>query len=161
MLTLGQRLKMLRNTHNMKQSELAEAMYVSKFTVSAWERDLQKPEYNKLESLSRLFNVNLSYLLGENDDSSPPVPDLGEEAIWADDDVEAMQNAAKMLTQLSFSSRMIIRASILQAYQIEKDAGTLRKGYEVTMTRYGGVDEESADEEPVEGEQSAPESDEP
>lgn len=137
MLTLGQRLKMLRNTHNMKQSDLAEAMHVSVYSVSAWERDLQKPEYNKLESLSRLFNVNLSYLLGESDDNSPPIPNIEEEAVWADDDVEAMKNAAQMLTQLSFSSRMIIRASIAQAYQIEKDAGTLRKGYEVTMTRYG------------------------
>lgn len=147
MPTLGQRLKMLRNTHNMKQSDLAEVMHVSKFTVSAWERDLQKPDYNRLESLSRIFNVNLSYLLGENDDNSPPVPDIDEQAVWADNDIEAMQNAAKMLTQLSLSSRMIIRASISQAYQIEKEAGTLRKGYDVTMTRYGTDDGTPAEEE--------------
>lgn len=132
----------------MNQTALAEAMHVSMYTVSAWERDLQKPEYNKLQSLSKLFNVNLSYLLGESEDNSPPIPNIEEEAVWADNDVEAMQNAAKMLTQLSFSSRMIIRASIIQAYQIEKDAGTLRKGYDVTMTRYD--DDETAEESEVE-----------
>ena len=144
MLTLGQRLKELRNAHNMKQSDLAEAMHVSKFTVSAWERDLQKPEYNKLESLSRLFNVNVAYLLGESEDSSPAIPGVDDDAVWADDDAEAMRKAAQMLTQLSFTSRMIIRASIAQAYQLEKDAGTLRKGYDVKMQRYEtGAENES------------------
>ena len=71
MATFQERLKELRKAHKLKQAELAEKLGVSMFTVSVWERGQRMPEFDNLEALSSVLDVNIAYLLGASDDPSP------------------------------------------------------------------------------------------
>ena len=51
MATFGERIRELRKLQDMKQSELADILHVSKYTVSVWERDIRKPEFSTLETI--------------------------------------------------------------------------------------------------------------
>ena len=59
------KIKELRNKAGMKQSELAEkigvSMYtVSMYTVSCWERGIRKPEIGSIRKICDFFNISLS-----------------------------------------------------------------------------------------------------
>ena len=65
MASFGRRVTELRKEKGLTQAALAEAVGVSKNTVSVWERDVRKPEFDTLTDLCGFFNVNMSYLIGE------------------------------------------------------------------------------------------------
>lgn len=138
MATFGERLRSLRKGENMTQAALAEIVGVTKYTVSIWEQGHRKPEFNTLESLCNIFNCSLGYLLGTSDDDTPPMTmGMEDQAVWMEaDDLEAMQQTARLLTRLSSTSKMIISASIAQAYRLDKQAGNLQLGYDVKMSRF-------------------------
>ena len=70
-MTLGERLARLRNQKGLSQDALAEALGVSRQSVSKWETDASIPELDKLVRLSGLFGVSLDELVSG---SSPAVP---------------------------------------------------------------------------------------
>lgn len=57
----------LRMRDNMSQAALAEALNVSRQTVSKWELGASYPEIDKLLALSELFQVTTDYLLKERE----------------------------------------------------------------------------------------------
>lgn len=60
-LNLGLKIKKLRKDQQLTQAELAKLLGVAPTTVSAWERDANKPLMDKLSSMCKLFNVPVSY----------------------------------------------------------------------------------------------------
>ena len=46
MLTLGEKIKNIRISNNLKQSELAEMLFVSEKTISSWENNRTVPDLN-------------------------------------------------------------------------------------------------------------------
>lgn len=65
---LGQKIKTIREKHNLKQLDLANAMQVSPQAVSKWERDENYPDIAGLLKLSRILGVTTDYLLGITDE---------------------------------------------------------------------------------------------
>lgn len=66
MVVLGEKIKTLRVSRNMTQSELAKRLNVTKSTVSSYENDSRQPSYEVLIKISSLFNVTIdSLLIGE------------------------------------------------------------------------------------------------
>lgn len=64
MSTLGTRIKTARERKKILQSELAEMIDVkSAGVISNWEKDLSKPDANKIVRLCKALNVSASYLL--------------------------------------------------------------------------------------------------
>ncbi len=63
MVILGEKIKTLRVSRNMTQSELAEKLNVTKSTVSSYENDSRQPSYEVLIKISSLFNVTIDSLL--------------------------------------------------------------------------------------------------
>lgn len=160
METFEERLTQLRLDANLKQSELADILKVSKYTISGWERGLRKPEFGTLNQISNVFNVSLAYLLGENDDATPPgVPTDEEMAQWAEDDeIASIQSVARMLTRLSPKLYRIVASTILSAYKLDKEDDTLGLGYDVKVSRYEMTEDEleeehTSDEKPKEAKQ--------
>lgn len=146
MATFGQRLKELRIEKGLKQDELAKEIGTTFGTVSKWERDIRKPEFETLNRLCDYFQVSLSYLFGENTDRSyvPPIED--SIAIWEDDVTEEdLIRMVRMLTRISFPSLEIVRATITQAYKTDKRKGTLRRARE-NSEEYAGLVLQAADE---------------
>ena len=65
-ILLGERLKEVRINNNLTQTDIANKFNVTTATVSAWEKDKAKPDYNILKGFAEEFNVSADYLLGIN-----------------------------------------------------------------------------------------------
>lgn len=57
--------KSLRIEAKMTQSEIANALDISKSTVAMWETGNRLPSYELLEAIADFFNVDMGYLLGK------------------------------------------------------------------------------------------------
>lgn len=70
MSTMGQRIKKSREAKNLLQGQLANMIGVkSAGVISNWEKDVSKPDANKIVRLCKALNISASYLLdyhGEN-----------------------------------------------------------------------------------------------
>jgi len=62
-MTLGEKITLLRNEHNLSQGDLAEKLNVSRQSVSKWETRASIPELDKLIQLSDLFHVSIDELV--------------------------------------------------------------------------------------------------
>ena len=68
-MTTGKRIKKLRTTSKMTQTELAEAINVTKQTIYKYENDIiANIPYDKLKAIAEIFHVSFSYLLPHNVD---------------------------------------------------------------------------------------------
>lgn len=61
------RLKELRVEKQVGQVELANAINVSKGTISLWENGLREPKLSNLIALATFFNVTIDFLAGLED----------------------------------------------------------------------------------------------
>ena len=61
-MTLGERIQALRKEQGLSQEELAEAIGVSRQSVSKWENDAALPDTDNVIQLSRLFGVSTDVL---------------------------------------------------------------------------------------------------
>lgn len=64
MISLGEKIAMLRKAKGMTQEVLAEKCSVSAQAVSKWENDLTAPDISLLPRLSELLGVTVDELLG-------------------------------------------------------------------------------------------------
>lgn len=65
---LGDRLKMLRNTRNLTQDQVAMAVGVSGKAISSYESGIRQPSFDVLLSLAAYYHVSTDYLLGASVD---------------------------------------------------------------------------------------------
>ena len=66
-MTLGENIVRLRTEKNWSQGDLADALDISRQSVSKWETDASVPELVKLLKLSELFGVTLDALVRGED----------------------------------------------------------------------------------------------
>ena len=69
---LAERIYNLRKRRGLSQEQLAEALGVSRQTVSKWERGAASPELGKLRAMAELFGVSLDELAGGGEARSAP-----------------------------------------------------------------------------------------
>lgn len=62
-MSLGENIYKLRTDRRMSQGDLADALEVSRQSVSKWENDSAVPELEKLVKMSRLFGISLDELV--------------------------------------------------------------------------------------------------
>ena len=77
-MTLGQNICRLRTEQGLSQGDLADALDVSRQSISKWETDASIPELEKLLRLSELFLITLDELVKGPDGSvetPPPAPE--------------------------------------------------------------------------------------
>ena len=63
---LKENIKQLRKTKGLSQEELAIKLNVVRQTISKWEQGLSVPDAEMLISISEVFEIPVSTLLGEN-----------------------------------------------------------------------------------------------
>lgn len=66
MESLGEKIKDIRLSNNLKQSELADILHISEKTVSSWENNRTIPDLNMIYKISNYFKKSFYYLI--NDD---------------------------------------------------------------------------------------------
>lgn len=77
-MTLGEKLKTLREKRGWTQSQAAENLGVSSQVISNYERDYRSPDAQNLRKLAELYNTTTDYLTGLTNNPSPrgdEVPD--------------------------------------------------------------------------------------
>ena len=75
-MNLGQQIYELRTRNGLSQGDLAEALDVSRQSISKWETGASVPELDKLIRLSQLFGVTLDELvLDKTPKETPPPPE--------------------------------------------------------------------------------------
>lgn len=78
-MTLGEKLKSLREQRGWTQSQAAERLGISSQVVSNYERDYRSPDKETLSRIAKVYNCSLDWLLGvvdnpeRTDDPSPPI----------------------------------------------------------------------------------------
>ena len=67
MIEFGLRLKKLRKEQNLRQTDLAEKLNLSRTTIANYEQNIRFPNQEALCNLADQFDVSLDYLLGRTD----------------------------------------------------------------------------------------------
>lgn len=71
MPTTGDKIRVLRKSHNWDQQDLAERVGVKRNTISMWEQNKRQPGRDSCEALADVFNVQLSYFYDNNQSEIP------------------------------------------------------------------------------------------
>jgi len=79
--TFGDRLAAAREQAGLSQTDLAKRLGVKLGVLEAWEQDLKEPRANRLQMLSGMLNISLSWLLtGQGEGPEGPLDDEPLEA---------------------------------------------------------------------------------
>lgn len=78
---LNQRIRLLRQSRNISQVELARRLNVTKQSVSNWENDNIQPSIEMLLKLAELFAVSTDYLLDRDEGKYLDVSDLSDDVV--------------------------------------------------------------------------------
>lgn len=76
-MDLGENIYRLRTERNLSQGDFADAMEVSRQSVSKWENNSAVPELEKLVKMAELFGITLDQLVNgeaKEEPASPPPP---------------------------------------------------------------------------------------
>lgn len=80
-MSIGEKIKHLRESHNMTQAEFASVIGVSDKAVSSWEKDASTPRMGVIERISQNFHVTKSYIVDDLDIASVVGPLSGEKEL--------------------------------------------------------------------------------
>lgn len=69
-MDLGNKLQRARANANLTQEQVAEALGVSRQTISNWENEKTYPDIRSVVTLSDLYNVSLDYLLKNKEETT-------------------------------------------------------------------------------------------
>lgn len=69
-MTFGDRLKMLREDHKLRQEDLANKINVHRATIGKYETNERSPDKETILQISELFGVTTDYLLGKKSQGS-------------------------------------------------------------------------------------------
>ena len=62
-MSLGERLYELRKKKGLSQEEVAEKLNVTRQSVSKWETDESKPDFDKIVPICELYEISTNELL--------------------------------------------------------------------------------------------------
>lgn len=71
-MKLSERLTALRKEKNLSQAELAEALNVSRQSVSLWENGRTVPALDKLQFLAEFYGISVDELFGTAEEKPKP-----------------------------------------------------------------------------------------
>ena len=66
MESLGEKIKNIRISNNLKQSELADILHISEKTISSWENNRTTPDLNMIYKISNYFKKSFYYLISDD-----------------------------------------------------------------------------------------------
>lgn len=68
---IGDRIRDLRLSRNMSQTDLAKSLHVSQQVITKWENGKSEPSSSALNNVAGYFGVSTDYLLGRTTDQTP------------------------------------------------------------------------------------------
>ena len=114
-MTFADRLRELRKSKGLSQSELAKRLNVAKSTVSMLEVGSRKPSWELMEQIADFFNVDLDYLLGKEEQSRYFLDyALYNIANYLSEDSDLLGIVEKASTDTDFRNRLIQIVSLME-----------------------------------------------
>ena len=113
-MLFNERLRELRQNKGLSQSQLAEALNISKSAISMYELGRREPDLETLEGIADFFNVDINYLLGKEDGSmyylDPEAAEIAQE-VQARPELKILFDASRKVSadDLKFVVDMIDR----------------------------------------------------
>lgn len=93
-----ERLKELRIGRGLSQRELGKRLGMTNSAISMYERGEREPDYETLEKIADLFNVDIAYLLGKEIGSFYYLdPDIADVATRLSEDDELFNIVSRLL----------------------------------------------------------------
>lgn len=112
------RFKELRLKHGYKtQKDLAETLFVNQTAVSQWERGATRPTAEMQLRLSKLYNVPIDYLLGNDVDENIPTTENRR-----DRDAELYSKIMKLSPEMQKHFEQLIDALLSQQQEQPPEA---------------------------------------
>lgn len=97
-MSLGERICKLRTEKNLSQGDLADALEVSRQSISKWETNGSVPELDKLVKLSEIFDISLDELItGKKNVEQPVTPQVEPQVIYIEKPIKPGIMAAQIL----------------------------------------------------------------
>ena len=81
LFSLSEKIKLLRETASLTQSELARTLGLSRSSVNAWEMGLSVPSTQYIVELAKIFNVSTDYLLGMENTATISIKGLTQKQV--------------------------------------------------------------------------------
>ena len=78
---IANKIKMLRERHNLTQSDLAKKLGLTRSGVNAWDMGLSVPSTQYIVELAALFGVSTDYLLDIEKEKSININGLSEKEV--------------------------------------------------------------------------------
>lgn len=78
---VADRIKQLRLSNDMTQTELAKKLNITRSSVNAWEMGISTPSTAYVVELAQLFHVSTDYLLGLSSDVPLDISNLSEKEV--------------------------------------------------------------------------------
>jgi len=78
---VADRIKFLRESNDLTQSDLARQLGITRSSVNAWEQGISVPSTQYVVELARLFNVSVDYLLGVDASANLNIAGLNEDDV--------------------------------------------------------------------------------
>lgn len=119
-ISLGLRIRLLRNINLLTQEELGKKLHVGKSTIANYESGYSEPESEKLKKLADIFNVSVDYLLG-NASIQKPVEFLEEKLSSLNLSEHEFNSAIKDVLYFYSNSDNIINSIPNDYFKTEKE----------------------------------------
>jgi len=116
-MNLGERIYQYRTEKNMSQGDLADALEVSRQSVSKWENNTAVPELDKLLKLADIFEVSLDELAGR------PVPKTENSAGQHAIEVKSSFKKQELIGIFLIGAAILVAALGILVPDIETEAG--------------------------------------
>lgn len=127
MSSIGTRIKSSREAKGLLQSQLAEMIGVkSANVISNWEKDVSKPDANKMVKLCQVLNISLSYLLDYYGEKN--APSISDEAAKLAEDYDKLDNHGQRVVRIVTDEEKARMAVELQK-QHSQDYSNRKKMY--------------------------------
>lgn len=78
-MSLGKNIKSLRMQKGMTQESLANAIFVTRQTISKWEKDLSVPDAEMIVRIADTFNTTVNSLLGSDIENEADSEQIAEQ----------------------------------------------------------------------------------
>lgn len=143
-MNFGERIYKLRTEKELSQGDLAEAMEVSRQSISKWENGVSVPELEKLVKLSEVFGITLDELVTGKEGKAQPAPE--PQVIYIEKPVERKNTTTqKWCVALCSLLCVLLLANLLAIFLYPstgpEDPGVQEPQYfEIAASEVGGME---------------------
>jgi len=124
-------LRLLRRQHNITQDKLAEDLDLSKSAISMYENGRRLPSFEVLEAFADYFNVSLSVLNGEPENSATRIPVVGHVVAGipteAVEDIVDWEEIPRSMAQRGDYIGLKVKGSSMEPRFVEGDTVIVRR----------------------------------